>query len=169
MASRSDTSPVAEYFASIVDAIKTTLIGLGVTGKYLLKKPVTMHYPDEKPVIPVGYRGFHVYDIATCTACGLCRNACPVSCIDVESLGKGKNAQILRYEVDYNRCLFCGFCVEACPTNCLRMGSSYDYAQYRPEDCLVNFVRLATEQNLQSPTGETIKRSEAPPKAPAAS
>ncbi len=150
-------SPVSEYFATIFQAIKTTVIGLGITGRYLLKKPVTLQYPEEKPDVPPGYRGIHVYEKDKCIACDLCAAACPVDCIYIESIGKGKNAQLTRYEIDYNRCMFCALCVEPCPTSCIHMGTSYDLTRYTSESCSVDFVKIHDEQGLQSPTGERIE------------
>lgn len=149
-------SPIADYFATIWSGIRTTLIGMGITGRYFLQKPVTMQYPDEKPAVPEGYRGIHVYEIERCIACDLCAQACPVDCIYIESIGKGKNAKLLRFEIDYNRCIFCALCVEPCPTDCIHMGKSYDYAQFNTDDCSVDFVKLWNTKKMQSPTGDRI-------------
>jgi NADH-quinone oxidoreductase subunit I len=151
------STPVADYLATIWNAVKTTAVGLGITGRYLLKKPVTLQYPDEKPAVPEGYRGIHVYEIDKCIACDLCAVACPVDCIYIESIGKGKTAQLTRYEIDYNRCMFCALCVEPCPTDCIHMGKSYDLTKYDSESCSVDFVKIWTDGKLQSPTGERIE------------
>ncbi|MCX7017530.1 MAG: NADH-quinone oxidoreductase subunit I [bacterium] len=165
--SNNATSPVAEYFGMVWNAVITTLIGLGVTGWYMFTKPVTLQYPDEKPEIPDGYRGIHIYEKEKCIACDLCSAACPVDCIKIESAGKGKNAVITRYEIDYNRCLFCGLCVEPCPSNCIHMGKSYDLAAYRSQDCAIDFVKLWEERKLQSPSGDVIEWPDTPnPAAP---
>lgn len=163
------SSPVAEYFGAIWNTIITTLVGLGVTGRYLCTKPVTEQYPDEKPNIPDGYRGLHIYEKEKCIACNLCSSACPVDCIIIESVGKGKNATLTRYEIDYNRCIFCGLCVEPCPTNCIHMGKGYDLASYHSSDCMVDFVKLWDQHKAQSPVGDVIIWPEVKsPAAPAA-
>ena len=159
--------PIAEYFGTIVRGIRTTILGLGVTAKYLVRKPVTLQYPEEKPVVPAGYRGIHVFEKDKCIACDLCAAACPVDCIYIESIGKGKNAQMTRYEIDYNRCIFCAFCVEPCPTSCIHMGQSFDLNKYTSEGCSVDFVKLWDDHQMQSPTGETILWKDLPAKAAA--
>jgi NADH-quinone oxidoreductase subunit I len=156
--------PIARYFATVWNAVFTTIAGLGVTGRYLLAKPVTLQYPDEKPEIPDGFRGIHVYEMDKCIACDLCSLACPVDCIYIESIGKGKNAVLTRYEIDYNRCIFCGLCVEPCPTDCIHMGKGYDYAQYASEACTVDFVQIRKSgQAASSPVGDTIQWAQQPP------
>ncbi len=152
---------VENYFGTIWNSIKTTLVGMGVTGKYLLSPPVTLQYPEEKPEIPDGYRGIHVFEIDRCIACNQCALACPVDCLAIESIGKGKNAVITRFEIDYNRCMFCGLCVEPCPTDCIHMGKSYDLTRYRSEECMIDFAQLAKE-GKQSPTGEVVHWLEEP-------
>ncbi|AXA35602.1 MAG: NADH-quinone oxidoreductase subunit I [Candidatus Hydrogenedentota bacterium] len=149
------TSPVAEYFGTVWNALKTTVVGMKVTGKYLLSKPVTLQYPEEKPNVAPGYRGIHVYEVERCIACDQCAIACPVDCIYIESIGKGKNAVLTRFEIDYNRCMFCGLCIDPCPTDCIHMGESFDLTRFRSEDCSIDFVALAN-QGLQSPTGERV-------------
>jgi NADH-quinone oxidoreductase subunit I len=148
MTSQAPSSPVAEYFGTVWNSLKTTLVGLGVTGRYLLRKPVTLQYPDEKPEIPEGFRGIHVYEVDKCIACDLCAVACPVDCIYIESIGKGK--------IDYNRCMFCALCIEPCPADCIHMGKSFDLSRYTSESCSVEFVELS-RKNMQSPTGESVK------------
>jgi NADH-quinone oxidoreductase subunit I len=153
------SNPVSEYFGTVWNAVRTTLVGLGITGRYLFKKPVTMQYPQEKPQLPEGYRGLHIYEIEKCIACDMCATACPVDCIFIESIGKGKTAQLTRYEIDYNRCIFCGLCVEACPTSCLHMGKSYDLTAYASSSSSVDFVRLWHDKHMRSPAGDTIEPS----------
>lgn len=160
MLSAKPSNPVAEYFGTVWNAIKTTLVGMGITGKYLFKKPVTMQYPDEKPEVPEGYRGLHIYEVEKCIACNMCVNACPVDCISLASVGKGKTAKITQYEIDYNRCIFCGLCVEACPTSCLHMGKSYDLSNYSSGACQIDFVKLWEARGLRSPAGDKIESRE---------
>ena len=161
-------TPVAEYFGAVWNGIISTVVGLGITGKYFLTKPVTMQYPDEKPVMPDGYRGIHIYEKEKCIACDLCAAACPVDCIYIESVGKGKNAVVTRYEIDYNRCMFCGLCIEPCPANCIHMGKSFDLSRFDSLGCAIDFAKLHDESGAQSPCGDRIIWPPAPEKpAPA--
>ena len=129
----------ASYWRTLWNTIVTTIAGLGVTLKYLFSRPITVEYPDALPEVPNGWRGIHAYEVDRCIICRLCEQICPIQCIAIESEGKGKQARLLRYEIDYRRCLFCNLCAEVCPVECLWMTGEWDLACYRPEDCVIRF------------------------------
>jgi len=139
-------SAFANYWRILWSAIVTTIAGLRVTLKYLFSRPITVEYPDMLPEIPDGWRGVHAYETDRCTICRLCERVCPVQCITIEGEGKGRNARLLRYEIDYGMCLFCNLCAEACPTACLWMTGEWDLACYRREDCIVRFHERDPEE-----------------------
>ena len=62
--------------------------GLKVTARNILKPPVTLQYPDERPVIPAGYRGvptlvFDPNGREKCVSCQLCEFVCPPKAIRI--------------------------------------------------------------------------------------
>jgi NADH-quinone oxidoreductase chain I len=131
----------------------TVLLGLRVTLKYLVAKPITLQYPDEKWEIPDGARGKLFNAIDDCIGCLACARACPVDCITVQTrkppkgldLGKTtdgttKKLVVPKFDIDISTCLYCGLCVEACPTSSLRMTKEYEYSTYdRTADLLLHF------------------------------
>ncbi len=134
-------NPVAQYFANIWQAVNTTRKGMCVTIGYFFRKPITELYPEQKPFVPEDGRGLHVYDEDKCIACKMCMTACPVDCLVIEWEGRGKDALITRYEIDYQRCLFCNLCCEPCPTDCINMTAKWDLSGYTRDDCGVKFHR----------------------------
>lgn len=126
--------------------IMPLLKGLWITLSHLFKKPVTLQYPDERPVVAPNYRGLHALKVshskAKCVACYLCPTVCPAKCITVEA-GEDANHDKYaeRYEIDMLRCIFCGYCVEACPVDALKMTQTFELANYRREDFV--FVKEA--------------------------
>lgn len=123
------------------------LKGLKITLSHLFKKPITLQYPDEKPVVSPNFRGLHAlkvsHDRAKCVACYLCPTVCPAKCITVEA-GEDQNHDkfAAKYEIDMLRCIFCGYCVEACPVDALTMTGEFELANYKREDFVFVKERL---------------------------
>ena len=104
------------------------LSGFKVTLRHFFKKKVTMQYPEEKWVVPEGYRGapYLVKDHegnTKCVSCQLCEFVCPPRAIKIIPPGPAglvadrPNAEKmpLEFEINMLRCIFCGYCQEVCP------------------------------------------------------
>lgn len=139
---------LVQYFADVLDGIVTTCKGMRLTLSYFFRPKVTLRYPEERPVIPEGHRGMHVYVEEECGLCRACEAACPVDCIGIEAVGKGKNALITRLDIDYSKCLFCNLCCEACHTKCLFLGKDYDMAVAERVGCVLHFARSKSAEEI---------------------
>ncbi len=106
--------------------------GMALTLRHFFRKPITVHYPDEKLPIPSRFRGTTlVWDIERCVGCRLCARSCPLGVILIEtSEGPNNNRIIDRFETDTGLCMFCGLCVEACPFDAIRMERGFENASY---------------------------------------
>lgn len=129
-----------QYFADIWHAVSSALQGMAITFKHAWKKPVTLQYPDERWVMPDRFRGFVHNNTDRCNACLGCARACPVSCIYIETQGKGADRYMTRYAIDFNKCIWCGLCTEPCPTEALTMSHDYDHALYFRQKLVYEFV-----------------------------
>lgn len=138
--------------------------GLGVTLKHLFRKPVTLQYPEQRPVLPARHRGRHQLQrhengLEKCVGCELCALACPAKAIFVEGAENPADAPISigeRYAktwiVNMIRCIFCGFCVEACPTEAVQLKHLYQISDYTRESMIFTKEMLLAPEPTNDPT-----------------
>lgn len=111
--------------------------GLGITMKNLLKPAVTLEYPDERPDIPVGYRGVPTLvkdpnGREKCVSCQLCEFVCPPKAIRITPGGineESEDAHVEKapeeFEINMLRCIYCGYCQEVCPEEAIWLQNIY--------------------------------------------
>ena len=63
---------MVRYVKDIWQTMESIFTGMGITFKYLGKRPVTQQYPDERWFLPDRFRGFVHNDVPRCTACTAC-------------------------------------------------------------------------------------------------
>jgi len=133
--------------------MKGLFLGMWVTLKALLRKPVTINYPLEKETPVARARGVIALDPEACTVCMLCARECPDWCIYIEghkeevppSKEGGRvrtRATLDRFDLDYALCMYCGICVEVCPFDALFWSPEYEYSESRVENMLHDSKRL---------------------------
>lgn len=130
------------------DVAKPILQGFGITAKRLLRKTVTIQYPEERREQYERSRWRHVltrYDsgLERCIGCSLCAGACPARCIYVDAAENTDEDRrspgeryAARYEINMLRCIFCGYCEDACPTGAIVLRKDFELANYDREDFL---------------------------------
>jgi len=132
---------VVDWLWDILKGFWTVVIGMGITISHFVKRPVTMHYPDEKWEVAPSFRGQIKCDVEKCIACEICSKTCPISCITV--IGKreeGKPTKICtQFQVDHSKCMHCGLCVESCPKHAVFHSQDYEFAQISRKDLLVDY------------------------------
>lgn len=129
-----------EYFKQIYIGIKSTVLGMALTIKYFLKRKVTLSYPEEKEELPLSYKGVHKYNKNKCIACRLCEKNCPVKAISINAEGKGKEANIESFKIDYGKCLYCAECEENCAMRAIYLSQEYDISTQDRQDTVIDFV-----------------------------
>jgi formate hydrogenlyase subunit 6/NADH:ubiquinone oxidoreductase subunit I len=137
---------LASYFRAIGRSVLTLGDGLAVTFSYLLRKPVTLQYPDRmaEPVVkqlPERSRGMLEVDLDVCTGCAACDRACPIDCIALEVVKDAERGRLIRrFDIDLGKCMFCGLCVEACPTGAIRHSHEFEGGTADVRNLVVPFV-----------------------------
>ena len=97
--------------------------GLGLTGRHLFARKITVQYPEEKTPKSPRFRGLHALrrypnGEERCIACKLCEAVCPALAITIESEEREDGTRrTTRYDIDLFKCIYCGFCEEACPVD----------------------------------------------------
>src|SRR4029077_21008624 len=86
------TMGLGTYLRNIKDALATIADGMAVTASHMIRKPVTLEYPDRLPdgvrvedSLPFRYRGILEVELEICPACVACERACPIDCIVIEA------------------------------------------------------------------------------------
>jgi NADH-quinone oxidoreductase subunit I len=107
--------------------------GLGVTGRYLFARKITVQYPEEKTPMSPRFRGLHALrryanGEERCIACKLCEAVCPALAITIDSEEREDGSRrTTRYDIDLFKCIYCGFCEEACPVDSIVETHIFEY------------------------------------------
>jgi NADH-quinone oxidoreductase subunit I len=168
---------IRAYFGHITDVVTTFWEGLSVTLSYMLRRPITVQYPDrvEKRVadtLPPRYRGILEVDTAVCTGCMACERACPIGVIKISTdkdPGNPKQRVITQFDIDVGKCMFCGLCVEPCPTGAIAHTREFEATRKHVDSLVfrwvpdpakpVPFYRPVKGQDApRAPVGEILRR-----------
>jgi NADH-quinone oxidoreductase subunit I len=152
--------------------------GLRVTFRHFFKTvfsrgPVTLQYPEEKPVVPQGYRGapYLVRDQegnTKCVSCQLCEFVCPPKAIRIIPPGPDSppadrpNAEKMpkEFEIDMLRCIFCGFCEEVCPEEAIFLMKDYSFTGTSREEMIYNKEKLLALGGVHNDRVQKWKRKQ---------
>jgi len=130
--------------------IRGTIEPFWVTLRNMLRRPVTIQYPEQKRTPFPRYRARIVLTRdpkgdERCVACYLCSAACPVDCISMQAAEREDGRRYAAwFRINFTRCIFCGLCAEACPTLAIQMSPDYEICNrdpmklvYEKEDLLI--------------------------------
>ena len=102
--------------------LPSILKGMWITLRHMLRRKVTMQYPEQTWSLPDNYRGLPALvrddeGRVKCVACFLCQYVCPPKAIRIEAqeieTGVEKGPKL--FDINMLRCIMCGYCEEVCP------------------------------------------------------
>ncbi|MFA3783086.1 NADH-quinone oxidoreductase subunit I [Melioribacteraceae bacterium 4301-Me] len=152
-------SGLKQYLKDTWQGIWTVLVGMKVTFKHLFVPAVTIQYPDVKINLPERARNRLYVNMDDCIGCDQCARACPVDCIEIETVksipgedlgltsnGKKKALWVTKFNIDIAKCCYCQLCVFPCPTECIYMTDVYEFSEYERENLVYKFATLTEEE-----------------------
>ena len=164
------------FWGELVDLCSAVGRAMKVTLINLIRRPITVHYPDIQRAYPDRYRGLLAltYDKETgeenCIGCRLCEYICPPQVIKVEMLKAEKRNYAKTFTLELYACEFCELCVQVCPTDAIVMMKSFDMPTTDRREMLLDKDRLHAIGLKYQPswaTGNLLRDMQTPPKAPA--
>lgn len=148
-----------EYLKNTWLGIWTVLVGMKITFKHMFVPSVTIQYPDVKVALPERVRNRLYVNMDDCIGCDQCARACPVECIEIETVksmptedlgktsnGKKKALWVTKFDIDIAKCCYCQLCVFPCPTECIYMTDTYEFSEYDRNDLVYKFATLTNEE-----------------------
>ena len=158
-------SGLVRYIKDITEAVTTIFEGMAITLSHLVRRPMTIQYPDKipKPIqdtLPLRYRGILEVDLDICTGCLACERVCPITCITIgiDMNKETKQRQFSHFDIDICKCMYCGLCAEACPTGSIRHSQEFEGASQNPAGLVRHFVTQPTPLYKPKKGGETEPR-----------
>ena len=132
------------------------LKGLATTLRWLGRKPVTVHYPDQHLPVQDRYMGFPalLWDVTAdepfCTGCMVCVRECPTQCMTAVMHDNPKAVDgtshrrkiIETFEINLNRCILCGICVDVCNFDAIEMSHEHELSKYQRNGNRVDLGQL---------------------------
>ena len=114
--------------------LRELLTGMGLTGRRLFSRKITVQYPEEKTPQSYRFRGLHALrrypnGEERCIACKLCEAVCPALAITIEAEEREDGTRrTTRYDIDLFKCIYCGFCEESCPVDSIVETRNFEYS-----------------------------------------
>ena len=145
---------------------------MSITMKHLFSPAITIQYPDVKMKLPERARNRLYVNMDDCIGCDQCAMACPVDCINIETIkstpednlgttstGQKKRLYVSEFTIDIGKCCYCGLCVPPCPTDCIKMTDVYEFSEYDRHNLIYSFSTM-TPAEIETAKAKAKKAEE---------
>lgn len=132
--------------------------GMYTIAKHAFRKPITLEYPEKKPVLNSRYKGRLALLVNEdgsdlCIGCKSCVKVCPCNdLIQIEtSKDENNKVKVDKFTIDLGRCIFCGNCTEVCPKSSIIMTNEFELADYSRESLVYDkkMLELTPEESAK--------------------
>ena len=140
----------------------STFEGMSITFSHLMRRPMTIQYPDKIPVpiqetLPLRYRGILEVDLDICTGCLACERDCPITCI---TIGIEMDKETKQRQFTTSISMFASACIAACAPRLVRPAPSatpqeFEGASYNPAGLVRHFAPQPANLYKPKKGGET--------------
>lgn len=120
--------------------------GMSTIMKHFFRPPITLEYPEKKPVFNSRIRGrlgllTNSDGSDVCIGCKSCTKVCP--CGDLIQIETSKDQEtkkikVDQFTIDIGRCIFCGNCTDVCPVNAIVTTEQFELADYSRESLVLD-------------------------------
>jgi NADH-quinone oxidoreductase subunit I len=161
---------MTKWLKDVWEGFWTVLVGMRITWRHLFTRKVTLHYPEEKWVLPPRTRMRLFMKYEDCIGCGQCARACPVQCIYIKAEKRpatapaiyAANGQPIKldvsvFDIDMSLCCYCNLCTYPCPTDCIYMTPEYEFATTDLTNHLYHFAKTGAKFLTVNPKAPTPK------------
>lgn len=166
------------YFGNISKAFSTISTGMKITFSHFKnvgkdKGTFTTQYPKETLETPAFSRQQLHNNIDDCIGCKKCAMACPVDCIDIETVkaapnelsdcsdGTKRRLHLTTYDIDMAKCMFCGLCTYPCPTHCLTINDDHNFIKFERSELKYQFSAYSPEEVEKLKEEAAVREAEA--------
>ena len=127
----------------VLVGLRSLLVGLGITGRHMVRPVVTLQYPHELPDVtrwggPIELVTFPETGTHDCIACNACARICPSDCFEIEGARPegARKMRATKFLLDFSTCSLCGLCIDVCPTDTLKYSAHFDDAAYHRDQTM---------------------------------
>ncbi len=131
--------------------------GMGVTLKFMFKRPVTLQYPlqpSQPSNVHKGRIRFVVFPETQnhdCIACLKCKNICPSKCfleLAGEKPPEGGRKRPTEFVYNFSTCSLCSLCIEVCPTKTLEHSPEFNLADDKKDTFIYDFLKDVEQRKV---------------------
>lgn len=141
------------------------LVGMFITAKWMITRPVTIRYPYQPTRPSPVHKGrirfviFPETGTHDCIACLKCENVCPSDCFKIagEKPAAGGQKRPTLFTYNFSTCSLCSLCIEVCPTKTLEHSPEFNLASGDKAIFFYDFLK-DTEERREKQDAATLNR-----------